>query len=320
MNSINLPIAYACYNKNQSVRMKSTSGGIFSLIATEILRRGGVVYGAGFDDNFNVAHKRIISFDKLDELRGSKYPQSNIGDSFVLVKKDLLENKLVLFVGTPCHVKALKLFLQKEYANLWCIDFVCHGVASPGLWNDYLDDFEKRDEIEYIFFKSKIDSWKKWKFEIKYKNNKTKYVRGYMNPYMRSFLDCSNIRPSCYNCRFKGLKRDSDFTISDCWGIGELDVEMNDDKGLSALLIHNQRAKELFDVIKHDAVCKKYNAYELMKGNYTTFHSIIKSKKRKIFFETYKRLGAYKAFKKYYKPNILSWIKYYYLCLIGREK
>lgn len=315
---INPPVAYACYNKDLKIRMSSTSGGMFTIIAEYIFKMNGVVYGAAFDDEFNVCHKRVTSSSELEALRGSKYPQSRMTNVYKNIKKDL-ENGPVLFVGTPCQNAALSKYIDIENENLWTIDFVCHGVGSPGIWSEYLDGYEKRDKIKSIFFKSKDVSWKKWRFKVEYVN-KTKQIRGYMNPYMRSFLTYTNIRPSCYECHFKGIIRNTDFTISDCWGIGEEDKELNDDKGLSALLIHTERGLRLFKSVQDRIEKKQYDPYILMEGNFTAFRSVKKPDDRKAFFEYAQTHDFKKALKKYYVPSILGWLKYFLLCLIGEEK
>lgn len=317
--SVEPPVAYACYSKDLDVRMRSTSGGVFSVIATEFLKQDGIIYGAAFDSEFNVIHIRSDSIEDLDKLRGSKYPQSKSGIIYQDVKQQLNMGKLVLFTGTPCQIAALHSFLGKQYNNLWCLDFVCHGVASPGAWMAYLDQFEDRQQIKSIFFKSKIVSWKKWRFEVCYKE-RVKRTRGYMNPFMRSFLVHANIRPSCFQCRFKGLNRPSDFTISDCWGIGEENKRLNDDKGLSALLLHSDRAVRFFDSLKDLVEYEEYDPYVLMEGNFTTFYSLKEPEIRKAFFEMAAQKGFGKAYKKFFVPSFGGWLKYYFLCLVGKEK
>lgn len=205
------------------------------------------------------------------------------------------------------------------YDNLWCIDFVCHGVASPLIWNDYVAYLKRRGEIKKIAFKAKSHGWKKWYFQVVYADHVWQR-RGTMTEIMKSYLEYTNIRPSCYNCQFKGMKRISDFTISDAWGVAENNLEINDDKGLSALLIHNKRAEKLFNEVSSDLTCVKYDAYELMKGNWTTFHSVRQNKNREAFFEMVRQKGTVYALKSYFGLSLKDHIKYYFWRLIGREK
>ena len=131
---------YALKNKNESVRLGSSSGGIFSILAENVLRQRGVVYGAVFDKKWNVVHSRIESIKDLQKLRGSKYVQSSIGDSFKAVRDDLKSGRKVLFSGTPCQVAGLNAFLRNKHENLTTVDFVCHGVPNPRIWEDYLKE------------------------------------------------------------------------------------------------------------------------------------------------------------------------------------
>lgn len=316
----NYPIAYACYNLDLDVRLHSTSGGIFTILATYVIDDlGGVVFGAAFDNDFKVIHICVEETSKLGALRGSKYPQSAVQDIFKDVRAFLNNNRYVLFTGTPCQVQALKNFLGREYEKLFCMDFVCHGVASNGIWKDYVDRLREDGEIKHITFKSKPFGWKKWYFRVEY-NSHVYQRRGSMNEFMKSYLTYANIRPSCYNCVFKGLAHVSDFTISDCWGIAEQDSEINDNKGLSALLIQNEKAYAVFNRIKNNLEYKEYPAQALMKGNWTAFKCVSKSPIRAQLFEYSQVHGGWPALKKYYKPRIWSWLHYYYRKIIGVEK
>lgn len=315
------PEAYAIYNNDDAIRFKSTSGGIFSILSEFFIDvLNGVVYGAAFDGNFEVRHIRVNSLKEIDLLRGSKYPQSKIGNVFRTAKKDLDNGKYVLFVGTPCQINGFKNFLGKNYDNLYCLDFVCHGVASDGIWRDYLNSLKSKGEISNIVFKHKYKGWKKWYFHVDYKDGKVWQRRGYMTSFMQSYLTYTNVRPSCYNCSFKGLKRNSDFTISDCWGIGETDNDLNDDRGLSALLLQNDRAKVIFEKIKDGTTYKQYDAYSLMEGNWTAFKPVTKSKIRDSFFRYAHENSGLKALRKFFKPQLKQWVLYYLYRIEGKEK
>ena len=134
------PLAvYAAKNTNEKIRLKSSSGGIFTLLAEQIISEGGVVFGAKFDEHWNVIHSYAEKQESLEDFRGSKYVQSVIGDNYKYVKQFLLEERKVLFSGTPCQIAGLKRYLQKEYENLLTVEVVCHGVPSPKVWRDYLD-------------------------------------------------------------------------------------------------------------------------------------------------------------------------------------
>lgn len=319
MNNI-YPLAYATYNNDFDIRMESTSGGVFSVIAEHIIKKyNGVVFGASFDEFYSVSHIEVDTVEALSRLRGSKYPQSRIGNIYEKVREQLNDGKIVLFVGTPCQVVALKNFLGTEYNNLWCMDFVCHGVASPLVWKEYVDYLKTKGKIDKITFKAKSRGWKKWYFKVDYLDH-TWQRRGAMTEIMKSYLEYSNIRPSCFKCQFKGLERPSDFTISDCWGIAENNKEINDDKGLSALLIQNERALIFYNEVSQQLTSMKYDAQELMAGNWTTFKSITPNPNREEFFEKVELEGTIKALRHYFGLSIKDWIIYYIRRFKGKER
>lgn len=137
----NRPIVVcAAKNKSEEIRYQSSSGGVFTALANEIIREGGVVFGAGFDENWEVKHDCTETVEGLSAFRGSKYVQSRIGDSFKKAEQFLKIGRTVLFSGTPCQIAGLKRFLRKEYDNLLTVDFICHGVPSPGVWREYLKE------------------------------------------------------------------------------------------------------------------------------------------------------------------------------------
>ena len=152
----NLPQTFVVRTKNRHFLEVCTSGGVFTSLAHEFVRDNGVVYGAIYDSNFNVIHSRVDNIEYIEDLAGSKYVQSFLGDTFKRVKKDLVEKQNVLFCGTPCQVAGLKAFLQKNYDNLYCVDLVCHGVPSPKIWRAYLKLIqEKNGKLSYVNFRSK---------------------------------------------------------------------------------------------------------------------------------------------------------------------
>lgn len=320
MHKQEYPRAFACYNRDTEIRLKSTSGGMFTLLGEYILRDcGGVVFGAAFDSDFAVHHVMVDRVEDLNQLRGSKYPQSNMGLCYREAQELLEQGRTVLYTGAPCQIEGLHQYLGREYENLFCMDFVCHGVASPGVWQGYLSECRKQKEIQEIVFKDKIKGWKRWYVKIQYKN-RIWYRRGGMEPFMRSYLKYANIRPSCYQCRFKGIERISDFTISDCWGAGEHNERLNDNKGLSALLVQNEKAQRVFETIKDRMVYEEYDPDTLMERNWTTYRSVSAHVNREAFFRLFAEQGAKDALGKYFAPRLNTWLRYYYLRFDGKEK
>lgn len=278
-------IAYAGMNKDEQIRIKSSSGGIFSILAEYIIKNNGIVYGASFDENFSVKHKRILYCTDLDLLRGSKYVQSAIDDIYKQVKNDLESNKPVLFTGTPCQVEGLRSYLKKEYVNLITMDFICHGVPSPLVWKKYLEEMKKskQENIKNIYFRNKDIGWKNFSLKIIF--DEKIYSNTLNNDlFMKGFLQDVYLRPSCYDCKFKKINRISDITVADFWGIENVLPKMDDDKGTSLIVVHSEKGKQLFDELSEKMMVNEVNLNEAIKYNSSMITSVKYNKKRKNFF------------------------------------
>ncbi len=247
--------AYAAFSKNDILRRESSSGGIFSELATAILQEGGIVYGASYDDKGVVRHVAIEDEKALGKLRGAKYSQSILGDSFQIIKTQLNSGRKVLFSGTPCQVAGLKALLKKEYDNLICIDFVCHGVPSPMVWEKYLKYRAKIDNDsilpKYINLRNKESGWSNYSYSIEfaYDGEKRYLCKNKQDPFMNLFVNDFILRESCSDCCFKGFSRASDITLGDFWGIWDIDSEMDDNKGTSLILIHSIKGNRMLETI-----------------------------------------------------------------------
>ena len=167
-----LQVAYAAFSKNNSLRFESSSGGIFSELASVVLDLGGIVYGASYDEKGVVRHIGIESYEKLEKLRGAKYSQSILGNTFRLLKNHLDSGKAVLFSGTPCQVVGLRAFLRKDYDKLICLDFVCHGIPSPMVWKKYVGYRAHTDNNEIypqrINMRNKESGWSRYSYSVEF--------------------------------------------------------------------------------------------------------------------------------------------------------
>ena len=240
-------VTLAAVNSDESVRLASSSGGIFTLLAERTIDNGGVVFGATFDENWDVKHIYIDSKSELPKLRGSKYVQSTIGNCYKEAKTHLSAGKEVLFSGTPCQIAGLKRFLRKDYHNLKTMDVVCHGTPSPLVWRMYLDEVSSMYNIAQITdiqFRDKTEGWKNFSLLIKYKNKEgvEKTFRETLNEniFMRCFLSNLCLRPSCYACPARNGKSGSDITLADLWGAENICPGLDDDKGVSLVLLRNK--------------------------------------------------------------------------------
>lgn len=235
---------YAAINKNSTVQKRSSSGGVFTLLAEYVLENGGVVYGAAFDEEYMVRHIGVERIHELGKLQGSKYVQSQMGSIYLEVKEKLNRGKIVYFSGTPCQVDGLIAFLGKEYDNLICQDIICHGVPSPKIWKQYLKQFNIEKNAK-ILFRDKRTGWESYSFTI---DQREKYTqRASENLYMKVFLNNLCLRPSCYQCHSKGNFRKSDITLGDFWGVEKVCSEMYNEKGTSLILINSEKGKKFLE-------------------------------------------------------------------------
>lgn len=253
-------VAFACKNKDNAVRIKSASGGIFSVLAEKVLSEGGFVYGAAFDNDFMVHHIRITKSNDLSKLRRSKYVQSYIDDIFRQIKQDLTDGRMVLFSGTPCQCAGLNSYLNKDYNNLIIVEVLCHGVPSPVIWKNYLNyrikkSKESRKIVECMFRTKDTSPKSSWSNSYMYiKLDKGEYnVNSNHDPYMMLFARSNVIlNDSCYECRYRNLidRGYADISICDFWNINCISPDFDDDKGISLMMIHSEKGNEFLESCK----------------------------------------------------------------------
>lgn len=277
--------SYAAYSKKEDIRSDSSSGGIFSLLAERILALHGVVYGVIMsDDNKSAEFLRADTIYKLERIRGSKYLQAKVGDTFKEVKKDLDEGLPVLFTGVGCQMNGLKAFLEKEYDNLYCVDVICHGVPSPVLWKKYVENLEalNRAELVSVKFRCKDDSWSNFGMKRIDSKNREYYISKDKDSFMQMFLRNLCLRPSCYECFAKQEKK-SDITIGDLWGAENIVPEMNDNKGISFVIIRSEKGEQFFNSIRSETISKLISYEDGVKENICEYKSVKRPKQRDTF-------------------------------------
>lgn len=294
------PRAYAAYNKNETIRLESSSGGVFTLFAEQCIREGGVVFGAKFDSDFKVIHAYTETSQGLADFRGSKYVQSQIGNTYKECKSFLEKGRKVLFSGTPCQIGGLKSFLKKEYDNLFTIDIICHGVPSPKLWSNHLAmrEAQSASQIVRTSFRHKNCGWKKFSVFFSFKNNTEYFQTLDKDPYMQLFLKDVCLRPSCYACTFKSIRRHSDISLADFWGIQNILPELDDDKGLNLLLVHSKKRFELLKSFSN-VFMQEVDLHKALQYNSSAYRSVAKPKLRNSFFSDIDSLSFEKLTKKY---------------------
>lgn len=250
--------AYAVKHRNEAVRMASRSGGVFTALSDKILEQGGVVYGVKLDENFDAVHARADTKEKRDAFRGSKYVQSKIGSAYTDCETDLKEGLAVLFSGTPCQIDGLKSYIKaKNIAaeKLITLEIICHGVPSPRVYKDYLDYARKGRVITSFDFRNK--SKYGWTSHVETIKTETGDIDSQV--YANLFLGHNTLRPSCFCCPYKKPDRYADITIGDYWGIDELDNNFNDNRGVSLVLLNNDKGEELFGKVSDKLYIEKFH-------------------------------------------------------------
>ena len=308
----------AVKNPNDEERMNSSSGGVFLPLAREVINQGGVVFGAVYDESWEVHHVYAEKIEDVYPMMGSKYLQSKIGNSFKDAERFLKQGREVLFVGSPCQIAGLRTYLRnKQYSNLLAVDFLCHGVPSPGVWRRYLAEtyggYDAKEQsrlqatagknsvllsslnatspIGDIKFRDKRESgWKKFRFIVRQKsaskadqNTVLSSDIHYDNPFMRGFLSDIYLRPSCYACKCKNGVNHSDMTIADFWGINQIAPEFDDDKGVGLVLLNTKKGEEYFSRLPIDMMPSNLEKAHYYNGGFNE-HTKAHPKRDQFFF------------------------------------
>ena len=247
-------------NPDEKIRRHSSSGGAFTAISEKILNDGGIIFGAGFDKNWHVKHMAAENFDELENLRGSKYVQSEIGNIFKRVKAELDGGRKVLFSGVPCQCAGLKNFLGKDYENLLTVGIMCHGVPSPLLWESYIEWLGRGHEISRVNFRSKRLGWSPLHLEITFKDCGYYIKRDMQDFYFQEFLINLILRPSCGSCKFRFPNLNCDILLGDAWGVQNFAPEFFDNRGTSIIVVNTDTGRKIFNEIQLKAKVTDLNA------------------------------------------------------------
>lgn len=305
-------VSYAANNKDDNIRLASSSGGIFTATAEHIIAQNGVVFGVALFDNCRIAkHIPIENIQYIHLLRGSKYFQSIIGKSYIGVEKILKEGRQVLFTGTPCQIEGLLSYLRKSYNNLYCMDIICHGVPSPLVWRKYLDFQEKqyKSKALEVFFRHKKYGWSKNLIQFKFKNASEISIPKEKDMFMQAFLKDVCLRPSCHSCFFKKKYRLADITAADLWGSQTICPELDDDKGTSAIFIHSEKGMRLFKQIQNQLTYRSIKDEAIIQFNPCMIKSTPIQKNRDLFFAKLHTLPFDVLVKKYAQGTLKQQIR-----------
>lgn len=276
---------YGGYNNDINVLKKSSSGGIFYELATDVLKKNGIVFGAAFKTDGTVYLKGVKTINELDECLGSKYVQAKTNDIYKSVENALKRQIKVLFCGTPCQCNALNRYLNGKYSsNLLIVDFVCHGVPSEKIWKKYLNYLEADVECCDISFRDKKDGWDNYGIKIKKKNGEIYFEHHGKDKYFKLFINDLILRPSCYSCQAKGQQRTSDITLGDLWG-----NELNPN-GSSLIIVNSKNGNLALNAIS-DRIHLNKISYKLEKSNRSYYKSCTLPYRRASVFKALKKDG-----------------------------
>lgn len=267
----NFRTVYAVKHKNENIRAASRSGGIFTAISDVILENGGVVYGCALNDSFLAEHRRATTKEERDAFRGSKYIQSEVGNCYSLCAEDLKNGLDVLFSGTPCQIEALNNYLSVknvDTAKLLTMDILCHGVPSPMVWKDYLNEKFAGKEIQAVDFRDKKNFGWRDHAETLVVNGEEKSSKEFTKLFYSHLI----LRTSCFSCNYKNTDRISDVTIGDYWRIENNDKSFDDDKGVSIVLLNTNKGKKYFEACRENLDIKEFplatSIQPALSGNY----------------------------------------------------
>ena len=298
--------SFAVQAIDENIRLKSSSGGIFTCLAEKIIAEGGVIFGAAFDSDLKLSHRSVETSESLEALRGSKYLQSEIGNSYQDVRRFLKEGKKVLFSGTPCQVGGLKAFLKKDFENLFTVDVVCHGVPSPALFEKYVQEHSHGAQGRPVktAFRRKDDGWKLYSLSFAYANESEYRQTLDKDKYMQLFLKDHGLREGCYQCKFRGDNHVADITLADFWGIGNILPEMDDDKGTSLVIVQTEKGAKFFDSCKDSFLSAPVNMREAVKYNPSYFTCKKRSPLRNKFYEDFENSSIDFLFRRFGKSSL----------------
>lgn len=259
---------YAVKHRNLSIRLSSSSGGMFSALCQYVIRFGGTVYGAAFDSSFSVVHTRADTLEACEAFRGAKYVQSRLGQTFRQVRQDLLDGRMVLFSGTPCQVDSLKSYLKNvRGGTLITCDVVCHGVPSPLIWHEYLNFMGENPGISHISFRDKCRGWHHSEIRIDREDGTCLSMSHGRNPFSYLYFSHYILRTCCGSCPYACMQRAGDISIGDFWGMEQTMADFDDDQGVTLTFINSQLGRKIFDAIRPELIVREVSESECSQPN-----------------------------------------------------
>ena len=297
-------LAWGANAKDTALRERSSSGGVFTLLAKDVLKSGGVVFGAAMTEHCSKTEHIIAENDEeLSRLQGSKYVQSNMNNTFRKAKAQLESGKSVLFTGTPCQIEGFRSFLGRDYERLLSVAIICHGVPSPLVWERYVSHSEKKlgGKLQEAFFRSKMTGWSRFGMHMISSSGKEQYLIAQKDAYMRLFLRNISLRPSCYYCAAKNGNCAADLIIGDFWGVQNALPKLADDKGTSLVLSFTEKGTVAVERVLSRMDACTVSAEAALEGNGAYYHSVGMPESRSAFFRDLTQMD-FDALAQHYVP------------------
>lgn len=302
------PVAFAAKSENDPMRMRSSSGGAFYELADQMLRDGGYVCGAVFDDEFHVKHILSNAKENILRMMGSKYAQSDVGYCYREVKDVLEKGCKVLFSGCPCQVAGLRTFLGKEYPNLLLVELICHGIPSDHMLQTYIGMQERKygTKLTKMEFRNKKKGWHNSSVRMEFENHRIYSIPYTADAYTIGFLRNITLKSSCYDCHFRNFTAGSDITLGDFWG-AEVELPEDDNKGISAILINSGKGMDIID--RCNLALTPANVETVIKYNKNLLCSAALSPQRSLFYASADTNGLEKAIRRYLEESTIQKLK-----------
>ena len=307
-----VPKIFAAWSLNEDLRRTSTSGGIFSELAKKVISNNGLVVGARYNGDHFVEHYITDNLEGVEELKQSKYVQSNIGEIFQLIKDKLEEGNKLAFCGSPCQVAGLLNFLKKPYKNLITFDFVCRGTNSPKAYKKYLEMLKNKykSDIKKVWFKNKSYGWNRFSTKIEFNNGKNYIKDRYHDLYMRGYIEENlYMRSCCFDCKYKDFPRIADITLADFWGVGKSNPTLDPDKGTSLVMINSNKGLDLFNKIADNIFIQESHLNVALPNNVSIVKSAARNEDSNKFLAMLDSEPFDVCFKKYAKNTGIKRLK-----------
>lgn len=317
------PKAYAAYALDNEIIMQSSSGGMFTILANSILEQNGVVFGAAFDENFEVHHVVIEEKADLDKIRRSKYVKSRIENTFREAEEYLKKGKKVLFTGTGCQIEGLLSYLQQKKTDLSLLytqDIICHGTVIPMVWRKYLNAKKKeyQSEIKSISFRNKKNGWFIFGLNIEFVNGRTYFCEKDEDIYMKTFLENFSLNECCYDCRFRRLKRQSDITLSDFWSVYRTEPIAFNADGTSIVIVNSIKGEKLLESVKNKIFYKDVSMNDISRNEVMLVTTVKKPVARIRFLKMLNDYSMQAAYERCQKLKICVWGSFNLRCIANR--